>query len=132
MWQELYNTAKVLATVVVPNEYGVTPKDKLLIGSRICSQLLGKLLADLGNTREESRMTSHSSEREIFGNERFPGTHVENEPWCKGMGNDLYAPNIGSKDISGGGSNSEGEASDPLQPVLHTSFLYLPDLRICC
>lgn len=43
---------------------------------------------------------------EIFGNEGFPGSCDENETWCKGMGSDLYAPNIGSKDVSGGGSNS--------------------------
>eukprot|EP00803_Ostreobium_quekettii_P004618 evm.model.scf_439.9 EVM.evm.TU.scf_439.9 scf_439:61654-74618(+) len=57
--EELYETARALAVGVVPNEYGVLPEEKLRIGSQISSLLLGKLLADLGNTREESRATAN-------------------------------------------------------------------------
>jgi inositol hexakisphosphate/diphosphoinositol-pentakisphosphate kinase len=43
---------------VIPNEYGIHPAGKLRIGSMICSQLLGKLLADLASMREESVQTA--------------------------------------------------------------------------
>ena len=54
----LPQTAKVLAEAVIPNEYGINPEQKLRIGSKICNALLGKLLADLGNMRDESLATA--------------------------------------------------------------------------
>ena len=51
-------TAKVLAEAVIPNEYGIDPGQKLRIGSKICNALLGKLLADLANMRDESLATA--------------------------------------------------------------------------
>lgn len=56
--RKVYDVAKVLANAVIPNEYGITCKGKLYIGSMICSNLLGKLLADLASMREESVATS--------------------------------------------------------------------------
>lgn len=53
-------TAKVLAEAVIPNEYGIDPAQKLHIGSKICNALLGKLLADLANMRDESLATAVS------------------------------------------------------------------------
>lgn len=53
-------TAKVLAEAVIPNEYGIDPARKLRIGSKICNALLGKLLADLANMRDESLATAVS------------------------------------------------------------------------
>ena len=47
MMQDLYTTARTLAAVVVPHEYGLDPQGKLHIGSKICCELLAKLLADL-------------------------------------------------------------------------------------
>ena len=49
----------MLANAVIPNEYGIDPSGKLRIGSRICAALMGKILADLGNMREESIATAH-------------------------------------------------------------------------
>ena len=49
----------MLANAVIPNEYGIDPGGKLRIGSKICAALLGKILADLGNMREESIATAH-------------------------------------------------------------------------
>ena len=43
---------------MIPNEYGIDPGSKLRIGSKICCALLGKLLADLANMREESLATA--------------------------------------------------------------------------
>ena len=54
-------TAKQLAEAVIPNEYGIDPAQKLRIGSKICSALLGKLLADLANMKDESLATAVSS-----------------------------------------------------------------------
>ena len=50
--------AKQLADCVIPNEYGIDPAGKMRIGSKICCALLGKLLADLANMREESIATA--------------------------------------------------------------------------
>ncbi|PKA60978.1 inositol hexakisphosphate/diphosphoinositol-pentakisphosphate kinase [Apostasia shenzhenica] len=50
----LFKVAKLLADGVIPNEYGINPKQKLEIGSKIARRLLGKILIDLRNTREEA------------------------------------------------------------------------------
>lgn len=55
-------TAKQLAEAVIPNEYGIDPPQKLRIGSKICNALLGKLLADLANMKDESLATAVSSD----------------------------------------------------------------------
>jgi hypothetical protein len=55
---EVYKIAKILAAAVIPNEYGIQQIGKLRIGSMICAQLLGKLLADLASMREESIATA--------------------------------------------------------------------------
>ncbi|KAL5976672.1 Inositol hexakisphosphate and diphosphoinositol-pentakisphosphate kinase vip2 [Asimina triloba] len=51
---ELFKVAQLLADCVIPNEYGINPKQKLKIGSKIARRLLGKILIDLHNTREEA------------------------------------------------------------------------------
>ncbi|XP_071916556.1 inositol hexakisphosphate and diphosphoinositol-pentakisphosphate kinase VIP2-like isoform X4 [Coffea arabica] len=51
---ELFRVAQLLADGVIPNEYGINPKQKLKIGSKIARCLLGKILIDLRNTREEA------------------------------------------------------------------------------
>ncbi|XP_020092340.1 inositol hexakisphosphate and diphosphoinositol-pentakisphosphate kinase 2-like [Ananas comosus] len=51
---ELLKVAQLLADGVIPNEYGINPKQKLKIGSKIARRLLGKILIDLRNTREEA------------------------------------------------------------------------------
>ncbi|KAH1200000.1 Inositol hexakisphosphate and diphosphoinositol-pentakisphosphate kinase VIP2 [Glycine max] len=51
---ELFKVAQALADGVIPNEYGINPKQKLKIGSKIARRLLGKILIDLRNTREEA------------------------------------------------------------------------------
>ncbi|XP_047333247.1 inositol hexakisphosphate and diphosphoinositol-pentakisphosphate kinase VIP2-like isoform X2 [Impatiens glandulifera] len=51
---ELFEVAQLLADGVIPNEYGINAKQKLKIGSKIARRLLGKILIDLRNTREEA------------------------------------------------------------------------------
>lgn len=43
---------------MIPNEYGVEPRSKLAVGGKIASALLGKLLCDLANVRDESARTA--------------------------------------------------------------------------
>jgi len=52
--EELFKVAQTLADGVIPNEYGINPKQKLKIGSKIARRLLGKILIDLRNTCEEA------------------------------------------------------------------------------
>lgn len=81
--QELYMTAKVLADAVIPNEYGIDDQQKLRIGSKICSALMGKLLADLANMRDESIQTAGSLGLEMENDfdeiDRFAGMTVEEQ-----------------------------------------------------
>lgn len=51
---EIFKVAQLLADGVIPNEYGINAKHKLKIGSKIARRLLGKILIDLRNTREEA------------------------------------------------------------------------------
>ncbi|CAK8533547.1 unnamed protein product [Lathyrus sativus] len=51
---ELFKVAQALADGVIPNEYGINPKQKLKIGSKVARRLLGKILIDVRNTREEA------------------------------------------------------------------------------
>ena len=70
-------TAKVLADAVIPNEYGIDPGSKLRIGSKICCALLGKLLADLANMREESLATAVRAFQTLY----FLPTRVPRKLW---------------------------------------------------
>ncbi|XP_018494460.1 inositol hexakisphosphate and diphosphoinositol-pentakisphosphate kinase [Galendromus occidentalis] len=45
--EELYNYAKALADIVIPQEYGITRQEKLSIGLGVCAPLLKKIRADL-------------------------------------------------------------------------------------
>ncbi|XP_034892284.1 inositol hexakisphosphate and diphosphoinositol-pentakisphosphate kinase VIP2 isoform X2 [Populus alba] len=51
---ELFKVSQLLADGVIPNEYGINPKQRLKIGSKIARRLLGKILIDLRNTLEEA------------------------------------------------------------------------------
>lgn len=42
---------------VIANEYGLEPPSRLSIGSKVCKELVGKLLCDMANMREESLVT---------------------------------------------------------------------------
>lgn len=46
----LYDVAKRINDVMVPNEYGHDPKSRTKIGAMVCCQLLRKLLVDLRNS----------------------------------------------------------------------------------
>ena len=42
---------------MIANEYGLLPASRLSIGSKICKELVGKLICDMANMREESVVT---------------------------------------------------------------------------
>ncbi|XP_015573658.3 inositol hexakisphosphate and diphosphoinositol-pentakisphosphate kinase VIP2 isoform X3 [Ricinus communis] len=71
---ELFKVAQLLADGVIPNEYGINPKQKLKIGSKIARRLLGKILIDLRNTREEA-----ISVAELKSNQDQHSTSTKNE-----------------------------------------------------
>ncbi|XP_057770607.1 inositol hexakisphosphate and diphosphoinositol-pentakisphosphate kinase VIP2-like isoform X1 [Salvia miltiorrhiza] len=69
---ELFKVAQLLADGVIPNEYGINPRQKLKIGSKIARRLMGKILIDLRNTREEA-----ISVAELKSNQDIPNTGKE-------------------------------------------------------
>ena len=76
--EQLYLYAKALADVVIPQEYGLTKQEKLIIGLGICGPLLKKIRGDLlRNYNEEeseivNRLNPHYSE-----GVSSPGRHVK-------------------------------------------------------
>ncbi|CAH8668968.1 unnamed protein product [Heterobilharzia americana] len=44
--QDFFMCAKSLADIIVPQEYGITAEEKLVIGQRICTPLMRKILSD--------------------------------------------------------------------------------------
>lgn len=58
---DLFKISQLLADGVIPNEYGINPKQKLKIGSKIARRLLGKILIDLHNTRREITIVAAES-----------------------------------------------------------------------
>ncbi|VEL38465.1 unnamed protein product [Protopolystoma xenopodis] len=44
--QDFFTCAKSLADIIVPQEYGITKEEKLVIGQRICTPLMRKILSD--------------------------------------------------------------------------------------
>eukprot|EP00850_Spirogloea_muscicola_P022875 SM000316S12290 [mRNA] locus=s316:84377:92935:+ [translate_table: standard] len=93
---KLYTVAKTLADGVIPNEYGINPRHKLVIGAKVARKLLGKILIDMRNTqdeavnvgravREHSRLVSDFHRRDPFNRPehekkareaKLPGTPV--------------------------------------------------------
>ncbi|KAK2149564.1 hypothetical protein LSH36_446g00009 [Paralvinella palmiformis] len=61
---ELHVLSKAMADIVIPQEYGVTKEEKLLIGQCICMPLLRKILVDLQRNVDEdtTRLDSRYSE----------------------------------------------------------------------
>ncbi|KAL0717814.1 hypothetical protein Bca4012_067136 [Brassica carinata] len=62
---ELFRVAQLLADGVIPNEYGINPQQKLKIGSKIARRLMGKILIDLRNTREEAMSVAELKEQQV-------------------------------------------------------------------
>ncbi|XP_052863923.1 inositol hexakisphosphate and diphosphoinositol-pentakisphosphate kinase isoform X5 [Anopheles cruzii] len=76
--EELYISAKYLADIVIPQEYGLTMHEKLTIGQGICTPLLKKIRADLQRNIEEvggNESVNRLNPRYSYG-VSSPGRHV--------------------------------------------------------
>ncbi|XP_050725951.1 inositol hexakisphosphate and diphosphoinositol-pentakisphosphate kinase 2-like isoform X8 [Eriocheir sinensis] len=60
--EELYKCAKYLADVVIPQEYGMTPQEKMAISQGICTPLLKKIRADLQRNIGEEESGENAGE----------------------------------------------------------------------
>ncbi|KAG7675237.1 hypothetical protein Ndes2526B_g08103 [Nannochloris sp. 'desiccata'] len=105
--QDCYKIAKILAAAVIPNEYGIQQIGKLRIGSMICAQLLGKLLADLASMREESIATAGLRHADDDGRADFVADVTA------AVKNTSNKPNGGG---GGGGGGGQGGGSAPSTP----------------
>ena len=47
--RELFQCSRELADIIVPSEYGLNPREKVTVGTKVCRALLRKILQDLGN-----------------------------------------------------------------------------------
>uniref|UniRef100_A0AAR5P9Z2 Inositol hexakisphosphate and diphosphoinositol-pentakisphosphate kinase n=1 Tax=Dendroctonus ponderosae TaxID=77166 RepID=A0AAR5P9Z2_DENPD len=74
--EELYISAKYLADIVIPQEYGLTAEEKLTIGQGICTPLLKKIKADLQRNIEESEETVNRLNPRYSHGVSSPGRHV--------------------------------------------------------
>ncbi|RZF35061.1 hypothetical protein LSTR_LSTR009653 [Laodelphax striatellus] len=75
--EELYITAKHLADVVVPQEYGLTVQEKMMIGQGICTPLLRKIRADLQRNIEENEDETVNRLNPMYSRDVLnPGRHV--------------------------------------------------------
>ncbi|CAL1357848.1 unnamed protein product [Linum trigynum] len=80
---ELFKVAQLLADGVIPNEYGINPKQKLKIGSKIARRLLGKILIDVRNTREEAISVAElksAQEQESSSSSKTEKENSDNQP----------------------------------------------------
>lgn len=92
--------AKQAADAVIPNEYGIDPAGKLRIGGKICASLLGKVLGDLANMREESLATAvRASLLSISKHASRPNARITMhtfQPWlCAWCGNAVLHLRLG-------------------------------------
>ncbi|XP_010551874.1 PREDICTED: inositol hexakisphosphate and diphosphoinositol-pentakisphosphate kinase 1-like isoform X2 [Tarenaya hassleriana] len=99
---ELFNVAQLLADGVIPNEYGINPQQKLKIGSKIARRLLGKILIDLRNTREEAmsvaELKSSQDEISVSLTTRKEEARENSQPKLFISSNDLRRPGTSDQD----------------------------------
>jgi len=100
---EVFGLSRSLARAVVPSEYGVTPLQKLRVGSRVAETLLGKLLVDLENSRRESRAAAEA-EGSLEGWGDFAGL---------GRGEGAVGVGAGREGVGGGADPQWWEANEP-------------------
>ncbi|VDO03575.1 unnamed protein product [Rodentolepis nana] len=74
---EFFSLARALADIVVPQEYGITKDEKLLISQRICTPLLRKILADARYTDVDECTRLHAGySKGVASPERFVRTRL--------------------------------------------------------
>ncbi|KAH0890790.1 hypothetical protein HID58_053219 [Brassica napus] len=93
---ELFKVAQLLADGVIPNEYGINPQQKLKIGSKVARRLMGKILIDLRNTREEAMSVAELKEQHVSLSLSSSKKHQDKNISPKR--DDLRRPGTGDKD----------------------------------
>ncbi|CAI2735771.1 unnamed protein product [Schistosoma spindalis] len=63
--QDFFMCAKSLADIIVPQEYGITKEEKLVIGQRICTPLMRKILSDARYTDVDECTRLHAGNRKL-------------------------------------------------------------------
>ncbi|GBG59071.1 hypothetical protein CBR_g24415 [Chara braunii] len=111
---ELYVISKELADGVVPNEYGLNPRQKLKIGSKIARRLLGKILIDLMNTKDEAinvvQLMSNLS-RGLSPNGKHSGSNLSHVKHVHTNGASASHANEKSRSQTSGSSSPQGKSS---------------------
>ncbi|KAF8567319.1 hypothetical protein P879_07978 [Paragonimus westermani] len=75
--QDFFMCAKSLADIVVPQEYGITREEKLVIGQRICTPLMRKILSDARYTDVDECTRLHAGySKGVASPERFVRTRL--------------------------------------------------------
>ncbi|CAH8662878.1 unnamed protein product [Schistosoma bovis] len=70
--QDFFMCAKSLADIIVPQEYGITKEEKLVIGQRICTPLMRKILSDARYTDVDECTRLHAGySKGVASPERF-------------------------------------------------------------
>eukprot|EP00795_Rhopilema_esculentum_P001302 gene1302-15691_t len=73
---ELFEMSKSLADIVIPQEYGITKKEKLDISKQVCNRLLKKIRADLKHTVDNENETVHRLDPRYSKDVVTPHRHV--------------------------------------------------------
>ncbi|VUZ57333.1 unnamed protein product [Hymenolepis diminuta] len=74
---EFFSLARALADIVVPQEYGITKEEKLVISQRICTPLLRKILSDARYTDVDECTRLHAGySKGVASPERFVRTRL--------------------------------------------------------
>ncbi|KAI4320441.1 hypothetical protein MLD38_033922 [Melastoma candidum] len=82
---ELFKVARLLADGVIPNEYGINPKQKLKIGSKVARCLLGKILIDMRNTREEAICIAALKSKQDLSPKSRETSNESQDSWNQGF-----------------------------------------------
>ncbi|KAF8766151.1 hypothetical protein HU200_007649 [Digitaria exilis] len=89
---DLFKVSQLLADGVIPNEYGINPKQKLKIGSKIARRLLGKILIDLHNTRQE--VTAAAESNAYNGTKAVPSSKRKEMCYYEEVRNEYFEKSI--------------------------------------
>lgn len=113
---ELFKVAQLLADGVIPNEYGINPKQKLKIGSKIARRLLGKILIDLRNTREEAisvaELKSNHDQNSDLASEKDDAEchskfYIKSDDMKRSSTNDILKVKVKNDDVRRSSATSE-------------------------
>ncbi|KAK2194477.1 bifunctional VIP1 [Babesia duncani] len=111
---EIYNVVQRLASVLSPSEYGVTPKEKLLIGIKVVRKLLEKILHDITAHRDSKENLSNKlndihRNRDLLYATLVAPNGVGNQQSSSGLKNELFF-----------GGSSEVENTSPSRGITPT------------